>query len=220
MKTKMTAIFVILMIALMAVGMSYAMWSKELTISGTVNTGTVDAKFTKAKSNDAGALNDPSEVGIWSLSDSTPIWEGRIYDEDVGKTTVSGAGSDTLAVTVTNAYPSYQPGVGFTVDNTGSIPVKVKSIKLTMVSEGGTPYTVDVDLVPGTWYYWKRYEPITTTEPDVWTFAIHVSEMTGKIEVGKDILGDLCIHIGQQAEQFPSTYDFTIKIVVAQWNEP
>lgn len=106
MKTKMAAVFAALMIALMAVGVSYAMWDKTLYINGTVNTGEVNAIFTTATC---------TEV---------PEAEGK----DVGSCTVEGAGTQTLTVTILNGYPCYGCTVDFTVDNTGSIPVKVQSL--------------------------------------------------------------------------------------------
>jgi hypothetical protein len=108
MKTKMTAVFATLMIALMVAGLAYAMWDKTLFIDGTVNTGEVDAVFTTATCNDDGI--DPG------------------YDKDVASCSVTGIGEQTLVVTITNGYPCYTCTLSFTIDNIGTIPVKVQSL--------------------------------------------------------------------------------------------
>ena len=114
MKTKMASIFAVLMVALMAVGFAYAMWDKTLFIDGTVNTGEVDAYFTTATSNDPPGTIDPG------------------YDKDVGCTEVIGEREQTLIVTVTNGYPCYSSRIDYTIDNIGSIPVKVQSFTVTV----------------------------------------------------------------------------------------
>ena len=59
MKTKMTAIFAILMIALMAVGFAYAHWEKIIYINGTVNAADFDVRFSAASTNDPDSTFDP-----------------------------------------------------------------------------------------------------------------------------------------------------------------
>jgi hypothetical protein len=107
MKTKMTAIFAILMIALMVAGISYAMWDKTLYINGTVNTGEVNAAFTD----------------WWCVE--APEVEGK----DVGSCSVDlGQDDQHLVVTIINGYPCYTCTVWFEIENTGTVPVKVQSL--------------------------------------------------------------------------------------------
>jgi len=107
MKTKMTAIFATLLIALMVAGISYAMWDKTLFIDGTVNTGEVNAAF------------------IAYSCVETPEAEGK----DVGScSVVEGIDDQHLVVTIDNGYPCYTCTVYFTIGNTGTIPVKVQSL--------------------------------------------------------------------------------------------
>lgn len=107
MKAKMTAIFAILMIALMLAGISYAMWDKTLYIDGTVHTGEVDAIFTNYYCEEA------------------PEVEGK----DVGScSVVEGVDNQHLVVTINNGYPCYTCTVYFTIWNRGTIPVKVQSL--------------------------------------------------------------------------------------------
>jgi hypothetical protein len=101
-----------LVIALASLGTSYACWSQDLTIKGAIDTGEVDVAFGKAVSNDPRGETDPG------------------YDKDVATTEVTGAFSDKLTVSITNAYPCYTSSVEFTVRNKGTIPVKIKSINI------------------------------------------------------------------------------------------
>lgn len=119
MKTKMTAIFATLMIALMAVGISYAMWSKTVYIYGTVETGEVDAEFSSVTCNDPFGTIDPG------------------YDKDVGWCEcIIGLYGDPqeLDVIIHNAYPCYSVTVDYEIDNVGTIPVKIQTITLTNVN--------------------------------------------------------------------------------------
>ena len=229
MQGKMVGLFAAVMIALMVAGISYGMWSKTLYINGTMSTGTVDAKFTLVASNDPSDSLDPSECGTWTLTDNELVWNGERYDKDVATTTVQGADTDTLSVSVSNAYPCYYAGVGFTIDNVGSIPVKIKSIELIKVSFGEVVIPVEYSLTACTTCYvhiyfdeeelvWKAEVSDTLIEGA--QFTIHISKLAvgDQIDDGESKLGDLCVHILQPAKQNAS-YDFSIRIVVAQWNE-
>jgi hypothetical protein len=116
MKTKMVGMFAVLMIALMALGFAYGLWSKTLYINGTVNTGSVNAEFANVVCSDTGV--DPG------------------YDKDVASCNV-GLSDDkqTMTVTISNAYPCYSCKIRYDVVNTGTIPVKIKSITVTNPSE-------------------------------------------------------------------------------------
>lgn len=112
MKGKMAAVFAALMIALMAVGFAYAMWDKTLLISGTVNTGEVNAEFQNIVCSDTGI--DPG------------------YDKNVGSCSVAiDVVGQKMGVIIGNAYPSYSCQIDYDIVNTGTIPVKIQSITVT-----------------------------------------------------------------------------------------
>jgi len=104
MKGRMVGLVAALLVAMLALGLSYALWSTTLTISGTIETGTVSAE----------------------------IIAGDCYDDEPDEKDVSGICCDVidgvLFVTVSNAYPCIEYTCEFNVTNTGSIPVKVQSI--------------------------------------------------------------------------------------------
>jgi len=174
MKTKMTAIFAILMIALMVAGISYAMWDKTLYINGTVKTGEVDAYFTTAESNDPYGTIDPGYL----VDGVTP------KDKDVGCTEVTGEKLQTLTITVTNGYPCYSSRIDYTIDNIGTIPVKVQSFT----------FTGDFD----------KYVTVTVTDIAVGT----------QIDAKESVPGDIEIHVEQcAAELHTYTFSVTIYLV-------
>ena len=106
MKTKMTAIFAILMIALMVAGISYAMWEKTITITGTVNTGIVDVQFCNV------AVSSDEDKAVSS-------WDAVVTDPE------------HITVTIDNAYPCIWYTIDADINNVGSIPVRIQSITVT-----------------------------------------------------------------------------------------
>lgn len=129
MKSKMTAIFAALMIALMAVGFAYAQWTATLLIDGTVETGDVDAEFTNIEITDSqgGVVPDPvAKYIIFYWMDPT----------------------QSIDVDITNAYPSFWLQIDFTIDNLGTVPGKIASIDVSG-STGKLDVTFSSNLVDG-----------------------------------------------------------------------
>jgi hypothetical protein len=128
MKTKMTAIFAILMIALMVAGISYAMWDKTIYLYGTVNTGEVDAEFSRIYCDDDGI--DPG------------------YDKDVASCEcyIDGTDHQIAYVEIDNGYPCYSVIVYFEIDNTGTVPVKIQNIILTNPNTEVTVVITDISI--------------------------------------------------------------------------
>lgn len=178
-----------LLIALSATGAGYAMWDKELLIDGTVNTGEVDAYFTTA----------------WTVEDP------EVEDKDVGECLVTGIEAQTLAVTLNNAYPCYGCTVAFTVDNIGTIPVKVNAIEYSL--DGGT-----------TWVPWNSTVEITVELPfGLGKFVVAILHMHGiyvgdQIEDGESLPGSLYIHVEQESDEL-GTGTFMVRVHLVQWNE-
>jgi len=141
----------------------------------------------------------------------------------VGSTDPNDGGNNTMTITVDNAYPCYYGNVAFTIDNIGTIPVHIESIKLISISKDSTPYILIVprDLVVcHTWYIdyeAPRVDEIPSPGDD---FSIHLSgelAVCETIPVDGAMFGDICIHVEDGAEE-ETTYDFTIEIVVTQFN--
>lgn len=112
---KIGMLFLVLTLALAAVGVGYAMWDKTLDITGTVNTGEVDAVWVVVFSNDQPGSLDPG------------------YLKDVAETTVIIDSEDAqiVHVTMSNAYPCYLVHFSFTLENVGTIPFIIEDVIVT-----------------------------------------------------------------------------------------
>lgn len=233
-----------LVLALGTMGVGYAKWTDSVRIDGTVETGDSNAQFRQAVSNDDGNVCPKFCIdGYWL--DNVDIGDGGgdptacqemgefvARTDNVAKTTVTGAcgaGNEgaavssrdlykELTVTITNAYPCYYATVFFNIFNTGTVPEKVKIIKL--VSADGN--TVDQALEVGTIYYVDADTGIVRTtsfaEAD---FSLLISNDKGTLYHVFDpyvahvdtAAGSLCIHVLDGAEESTS-YAFTIEVVV------
>jgi len=108
----------VLLLALASLGLGYGMWSKTLTIDGTVHTGSVDAHWTDCYCFDRGFDPNP---------------DGTDKGKDVGSTTCTIDEKDPqiLHVTVDNGYPSYWNDCEVEFTNTGTIPFKIQDYGVT-----------------------------------------------------------------------------------------
>jgi len=129
MKTKMTAIFAILMISLMTSGIAYACWYKYININGFVKTGKLDAEFQ-----------------IWGISwNATDEHDVLIPAHKLTNITVEASRDpldltgETFKVNITGLYPRIYIHIYFNITNTGTVPWIVNS---TSVTAPGFPGTV------------------------------------------------------------------------------
>jgi hypothetical protein len=116
---KLGLIAIIAVIALGAVGVGYAAWSQNFSITGNVATGKYDVVLTTGT---ATIINNDNAVATVSVG-----------------TTTSTGGSAGFSVTMTNAYPGLEIDVPVTVTNNSTIPVKVTGLTLTPPT--GSPVT-------------------------------------------------------------------------------
>jgi len=125
-----------LVLALGVLGVGYAAWTDQITVSGSVSTGDVCLCIQETGAYapfcsdycDSGHLDNN---GLYSTCD--PIYfsdQEPAEKKDVACTDVTWVDCNTLAVTVTNGYPYYAAGVDFTVCNCGSVPVKIWSVTI------------------------------------------------------------------------------------------
>jgi len=172
-KKKLILIPVILMFALAVTGFTYAHWEKIVTINGAVNTGKLDLVIIDASDSDDPLKPDPGK-------------DKNVADTEI---IVDPEDPQRAIVTITNAYPSYYVYIHVTIRNVGSIPAKLKEIKI------NAPECIEV----GAWdHIGEQLEPYPK-EP-------YQSDYSGYI------------HVKQCAEQ-GATYTFTIEFVFWNWNE-
>ena len=114
-----TLFFIFSIITLLALSLSYAQFSETLRIGGpgtpgnTVSTGELDAGFSACSCSD---------------SDGDGIHDGEVACELIDN---DGDGDSELAViTIANAYPCYEATCNLTIEDTGSIPLHIKSVNI------------------------------------------------------------------------------------------
>lgn len=100
------------LVGLAAVGIAAALWSEQLTVNGTVETGDVDAGWTLASCADF----DPYNMGEVAIAEADP-------------TTGEIPGLDTINLTVAGAYPGYRAHCALEYTYFGTIPAYVEDIR-------------------------------------------------------------------------------------------
>lgn len=135
MKTKMTAIFAALMVALMLAGVSYALWSKTIAIEGTVNTGTFDAIF-------EGPYTWSATYLVKDVV--TPVPTEKLTGITV--TANNSADPETLVVTIDGLYPCITIQIDYKIKNNGDVPWVVNSVVPDISVFPGTVTVTPLDL--------------------------------------------------------------------------
>jgi len=103
-----------------------AMWYDTLKINATIETGYVKVKFSSWGCSDTGP--DPQAGGYHNTEGkNVSVCSVTVERRDEGGNPVK------LLVTINNAYPGYSVKVEFTVDNIGTIPVKLYGYELSGV---------------------------------------------------------------------------------------
>lgn len=191
----------LLIIALAAIGVASALWSKTLTISGTVYTGDVDAIWTAASSSDRNGARDQNLV------------DGQVVevDKDVGRLdcTIDGEDPQILYFTVVNGYPSYYADCEGEWTNTGTIPVVVVDLRVDTECPGVEPTSVPFD-------GWVDMDLDCDGKFDI-NFQL-TNGLCTQIDPGETEANSIKVHVKQDAPQ-GQELRFTAEIQVNQWNE-
>ena len=173
-----------IIMAIMVIAGAVAMWSDTLKINATIKTGEVKVKFSSWMCSDEGS--DPQAQGFHNE-------EGK----DVASCNVSveerdGEGNPIkLDVTLNNTYPGYSVDVTFTVDNIGTIPVKLLNYKLIDPSGvNGSTLLISLSVPENT-----QIDPGSSST----TYTLHITVLQNAAE--------------------SSTYTFEVDLTFAQWNE-
>jgi len=184
---KIGLICLAVVLGLGALGVGYAYWSDILTINGTVATGEFDTNFKSGSIIPTDNEEEPPEVGTCE---------------------VSGVGDKTFTVTIGNGYPCYEGTVTFQIQNDGTIPAKISSIKI-----DGTEYAGAVE---------KDLSGTAATDISISISGIAVGN---PIAVGSSVGGAVVVHVcelsveGHDADENASG-DFEVTIETIQFNAP
>lgn len=189
--TKITVLVLLLLFALASIAIGYGLWSKTLTIEGTVNTGDVDAEWIEwpiSFCNDEGTNIDPFK------------------DKHVGTTTIAVDPGDSqiIHITVDNGYPSYESSCHVRFHNNGTIPLKVQGWTITPINftlataKGADDGELWVEFIDGCG---AQLDPSGVQESSV---DIHVEQPA----------------LENDDPAYPAGgYSFTLGLDLVQWNE-
>jgi hypothetical protein len=232
MNKKMFGTFAVLIMALSVAGVVYAHWSDFVNVNITVEMGSVTFGFTRILASwDWEDYANEKEVGNGVCTLSKPV-----TDVHTGKTVYK-----LLTFNITAAYPQYWAINKFTLDNAGTIPVKIQSVKIILPM--GFYYKDSADYPGAVWdvydarnmnvyNIWLYKQPLDWgyTPPDwgwcpPWEFPGPFGDVYGiralkgnQIEPCSELLSEILVDPKQDAEEC-HTYTFSIEIEAIQWNK-
>jgi len=181
-----------LVLALASLGVAYGLWSKVLSVEGTVNTGDLNADWD---------LTSCGELYGWP----GPFHQGEFLGKDVGSVDaeIDPADPQILHFTVNNGYPSYVADCEVEYTNTGTIPLNV--VGTTIIPEAGLTNCT----LTGT-----QTKTLTCDQLTV-VFADGVGL---QLDPDDSLASSVRIHVEQAAKE-RTTYEFDVGVCLAQWNE-
>jgi len=193
MKTKMTALFATLMIALMVAGFAYAHWSKVVTITGTVTTGKLH-------------LTPSFHVdGIEGTEGWLPEPEGKHVSYI--NWTIEG---NTLTITINNTHPCLTIAGYIDIHNDGTIPAGLKHIEW-----DSTPYLRTEEPEPD---IIELYDDTVNETYPIAIVGVGGNYTTFQIDPCETVYLYFKLHFEEALPQ-GSTYTFTGKFEYWNWNE-
>jgi hypothetical protein len=233
MKTKIMGTLAILLIGLSLAGLVYAHWVDTATIKGNVTMGSLTFGFSKITDEwDSEYFNDYSPLKCSATTYCT--MSDRFTDVHTGLSV-----NRTLTFAMVNATPEYWGINVFSLDNAGTIPVKIQNVTIkNLPADFGLVESIpgicwDVyNHTTGKWMYeiwlYEQTEEIAYIRYDVgyfgppWglqdVFGLSLSGLKGiQIDKGGSAYTEMCVYIPETA-QICHTYPFDIHIDAIQWN--
>jgi hypothetical protein len=234
MDKKIMGTFAILIIGLSVAGIVYAHWTDTIYIEGTVRMGSITFGFTSIiREWDAEDYNDYPAIKRTATTVCT--MSDRVLDVHTGHYV-----NKTLTFSMVNATPEYWGINKFTLDNAGTIPVKIQSINL---------------ILPAGWTYdtngfiWDVFNETGDFQYEIWLYnetqPIHdyrdnyaipaelappwvLSDdpldipIVGIKGIQIDKLGEnpveMCVLLPETSQEC-HTYTFSLEIEAIQWNK-
>ena len=198
-----------LVLALGTLGVGYAMWSDEVTIEGTVDTGTLRLGIIKAEV----TLYQDKDVATASLTFEGEIapWCGTFPPE------AEPFAYEKLVVALNNTFPCLTVDIEFYVGNVGTIPIHITGLNMT---DPSGELTVVWENPPGSagnakgYFYRTGGHPV---EDRVIIFEI-INLVCSQLHRCDSDKADLIFHVEQPAEQ-NHEYRFEFTVIGEQWAE-
>ncbi len=219
---KKTGLLILtLIIALGALGAGYAMWSDEIIIRGSVDTGTVCVEWSGFNDSDycLGTEGDPPPPPpqvVPGMDPKFPVGNDRYWDKNVACTEIlyyedeNGIDYKTLLITVFNAYPGYYADWQLEWRNCGTIPVRIQAIEITPLN-----FTIASDTD------WQNPE----ADGEIWIHWVGINTTLGdQLHYGDEQATSFKLLVMQTAEQGrglegTEPYQFLVTLKAVQWNE-
>jgi hypothetical protein len=232
MNKKIFGTFAVLMFALSIFGYVYAAWYDQAYVEVEAHMGSVTFGFTRIVASwDWEDYANEKEVG-----DEVCTLHRPVTDVHTGKTVYK-----LLRFNMTAAYPQYWAINKFTLDNAGTIPVKIQRVKIILPAGfyykdnpnyPGAVWDVYDDRDKNIYNIWLYKQPLDWgyTPPDwgwcpPWEFPGAFGDIYGiralkgnQIEPCHELLSEILVDPKQDAEEC-HTYTFSIEIEAIQWNK-
>jgi len=216
---RLGILFLVLVIALGGIGAAFAAWTDTVTISGTVNTGTVDIVIEATSGTEVYKdLRDDSMVACYYREDHGV----KTYNLELGPLpppggllvawadgNITSTIGDTMSFEFQNIFPT--ENFTFFVDAlfqyVGSVPAKINSITISDVVNPDVLDELDIQTVALRWDP-KEQEPLSETV-DIGT-QLHQGDWVWVV---------LGIRVPQENALMGKSASGTITIELIQWNE-
>jgi predicted ribosomally synthesized peptide with SipW-like signal peptide len=235
---KIGILVLAMVVALGALGAAYAAWTDTVTISGTVNTGSVDIEVVNQSNTWVWKVIDdpdyPNEIAVMHqyeydpANSSPPSTSGTVVGLIAYADADCPVGSpaqpdDTVLVTFDNLFPSIDFTADFLLHYAGSIPAKVEIANLNYTPVVGPDLSGYISLT----YWMATWDPTT---PSVAPTKVDYDPTTAEIDPIPSILGyqlhecnyilvEITIHLPQDNTLQGASGDLSGQIQVIQWNE-
>jgi len=202
-----------LVLALGCLGVGYAHWFDEVSVTQTIETGKVCIGFSKQLTGEPFGEFEGKDVGSISCKLISPIKGYTYYPGNPNTPIYTG-----IQVTMLNAYPCYQTALFADVANCGNIPIKISSLTPSMVRLDEAGNVVEVL----TWILDSSNPPVKighfedTEGNNIFDMMI-VNLVGSQIHPGDKDTVEFDMHVLQPAKQ-GATYILTIEITGTQWN--
>ena len=194
-----SVLILVLLFPLAVVGVSYGLWSDQVTVSEVVTTGNFDATWLGGVCTEFYTWPE-IPVGVEGQGE----WEGK----DVGRTTfeIDEEDPSIMRIFIENGYPSYAVDCEMWYENSGDIPWIIRGVTIQPVSDN-LENCVLTDV------------PTLTLTCDELT-SIFAGEVVGdQIDPNQRSVNSIIIHVEQPADQ-NTTYEVQVRMCVSNWNEP
>jgi len=225
---KLGFLFLALVLVMGTLGVSYSMWTNQVTLNANVNSGNVCLKWTTGNNLDPCVtlpkvsddysliipVSNATNPNAWNYNQGLPYFQ---TSKDIGCTSVTGFTSNSLTVTVTNAYPGYYNDLEVDFCNCGSIPLVLQNI--TVTTHG---FTNAATAVTNMW----NDPPVNGVCTPVWV-SVHdgLGTQVDPQSWCTPTNGLTCCKaasvfiVVQECAAMNSCYSFTITWNAVQWNE-